>query len=122
MILTALLVSTINLVVYGTLVQRIHPDALKICAKYSFFVDLVFTGVIAGLAVATGSLTALIISSITGLFISLSLYLVKWYVGTAKVCFGKKINGKRGFYLEYTEATGGPDCLNRFNLKRFVTA
>lgn len=93
---TAIAVSTINVIVYGTLAQRVHPDALKLCAGYSFWVDLLFTGIVAGMAVATGSLTALIISSVTGLFISFSLYAVKWVHGSAKFAIVKEYDVEKG--------------------------
>ena len=87
-------ISAITVCVYFTLFARIHHLAPKLAAGHSFWVDLLFTGLIAGFAAATGSLTALMISSVTGLFISLSLFGMKWYYGSAK--FVRKINPETG--------------------------
>ena len=87
-------ISAITVCVYFTLAFRVHSLAPKLAAGHSFWVDLLFTGMIALFAGATGSLTALMISSVTGLFISLSLYGMKWYYGSAK--FVRKVNPKTG--------------------------
>lgn len=87
-------ISAITVIVYFTLFTRIHRLAPKIAAGHSFWIDLLFTGMIAAFAGATGSLTALMISSVTGLFISLSLFGMKWYFGSAKIV--RKINPKTG--------------------------
>ena len=87
-------ISAITCIVYFTLAFRVHSLAPKLAAGHSFWVDLLFTGMIALFAGATGSLTALMISSVTGLFISLSLYGMKWYYGSAK--FVRKVNPKTG--------------------------
>jgi len=87
-------ISAITVVVYFTLAFRIHHLVPKLAAGHSFWVDLLFTGMIALFAGATGSLTALMISSVTGLFISLSLFAMKWYHGSAK--FVRKVNPKTG--------------------------
>lgn len=87
-------ISAITVIVYFTLFARIHRLAPKLAAGHSFWVDLLFTGMIALFAGATGSLTALMISSVTGLFISLSLFGMKWYYGSAK--FVRKVNPKTG--------------------------
>ena len=87
-------ISAITVLVYFTLFARIHHLAPKLAAGHSFWVDLLFTGMIALFAGATGSLTALMISSVTGLFISLSLFGMKWYYGSAK--FVRKINPVTG--------------------------
>ena len=87
-------ISAITVVVYFTLAFRVHRLAPKLAAGHSFWVDLLFTGMIALFAGATGSLTALMISSVTGLFISLSLFGMKWYYGSAK--FVRKVNPKTG--------------------------
>ena len=87
-------ISAITVLVYFTLFARIHHLAPKLAAGHSFWVDLLFTGMIALFAGATGSLTALMISSVTGLFISLSLFAMKWYYGSAK--FVRKVNPKTG--------------------------
>ena len=94
-------ISAITCIVYFTLAFRVHSLAPKLAAGHSFWVDLLFTGMIALFAGATGSLTALMISSVTGLFISLSLYGMKWYYGSAK--FVRKVNpktGKKGWKIE----------------------
>ncbi len=54
-------ISAITVLVYFTLFARIHHLAPKLAAVHSFWVDLLFTGMIALFAVATGSLTALMI-------------------------------------------------------------
>ena len=87
-------ISAITVCVYFTLAFRVHSLAPKLAAGHSFWVDLLFTGMIALFAGATGSLTALMISSVTGLFISLSLFGMKWYYGSAK--FVRKPNPKTG--------------------------
>ena len=87
-------ISAITVLVYFTLFARIHHLAPKLAAGHSFWIDLLFTGMIALFAGATGSLTALMISSVTGLFISLSLFAMKWYYGSAK--FVRKINPETG--------------------------
>ena len=87
-------ISAITVCVYFTLFARIHHLAPKLAAGHSFWVDLLFTGLIAGFAAATGSLTALMISSVTGLFISLSLFGMKWYYGSAKIV--RKIDSETG--------------------------
>ena len=87
-------ISAITVVVYFTLFARIHHLAPKLAAGHSFWVDLLFTGMIALFAGATGSLTALMISSVTGLFISLSLFGMKWYYGSAKIV--RKIDSETG--------------------------
>lgn len=87
-------ISAITVFVYFTLAFRIHRLAPKLAAGHSFWVDLLFTGMIALFAGATGSLTALMISSVTGLIISLSLFVMKWYYGSAK--FVRKVNPKTG--------------------------
>ena len=87
-------ISAITVLVYFTLFARIHHLAPKLAAGHSFWVDLLFTGMIALFAGATGSLTALMISSVTGLFISLSLFGMKWYYGSAK--FVRKTNAVTG--------------------------
>jgi len=121
MFLTAITVSAINLVVYGTLLNRIHPKALLLASGYSLWIDLVFTGLIAGMAVATGSLTALIISSVTGLYISGALYTIKWYVGSAKFIRIKDVNtGKKKFAIVEYAPTGGPNCFN--TIKKSITS
>lgn len=97
---TVICISAITVFVYYTLAFRIHPNAARLAAGHSFWVDLIFTGVIAAFAGLTGSLTALMISSVTGLFISLSLFGMKWYYGSAK--FIRKISpttGKKTFKL-----------------------
>lgn len=91
---TVVSISAITVFVYFTLAFRIHPDAALLAAGHSFWVDLLFTGVIAAFAGITGSLTAMMISAVTGLFISLSLFGMKWYYGSAK--FVRKINPKTG--------------------------
>lgn len=91
---TVICISAITVFVYYTLAFRIHKNAAKLAAGHSFWVDLMFTGLIAGFAAATGSLTALMISSVTGLFISLSLFGMKWYYGSAKIV--RKINPETG--------------------------
>ena len=85
MLMTACVVGLITVIVYMTLIGRVHKQGIKLAAGYSFWVDLLFTGIIAGMAAATGSLTALVISSVTGLFISITLFGIKWYHGYAKV-------------------------------------
>ena len=97
-------ISAVTVCVYFTLFARIHHLAPKIAAGHSFWIDLLFTGVIAAFAGATGSLTAMMISSVTGLFISLTLYGMKWYFGSAKIV--RKINpktGKKGWKLGVQE-------------------
>lgn len=91
---TVVSISAITVFVYFTLAFRIHPDAALLAAGHSFWVDLLFTGVIAAFAGITGSLTAMMISAVTGLFISLSLFGMKWYYGSAR--FVRKINPVTG--------------------------
>lgn len=101
--LTVITISAITVFVYYTLAFRIHQNAAKLAAGHSFWVDLIFTGIIAGFAAATGSLTALMISSVTGLFVSLSLFGMKWYYGSAKL--SRKVNtvtGKKSWKLGVT--------------------
>ena len=92
-------ISAITVCVYFTLAFRIHSLAPKLAAGHSFWVDLLFTGMIALFAGATGSLTALMISSVTGLFISLSLFGMKWYYGSAKITRKLNANGKKSWKL-----------------------
>lgn len=112
MFTTAVVVAGINTFVYGTLLTRVSDNALKIAAGYSFWVDLIFTGLIGAMAVATGSLTGLMISAVTGLFISLALYGVKWYHGSATYK-RVKVEGKRFKQVMLVEQgpTGLPACL-----------
>lgn len=91
---TVIAISAITVFVYYSLAFRIHPNTAFLAAGHSFWVDLFFTGVIAAFAGITGSLTAMMISSVTGLFISLSLFGMKWYYGSAK--FVRKINPVTG--------------------------
>ena len=91
---TVVVISAITVFVYFTLAFRIHKKAPKIIAGHSFWVDLLFTFVIATFAAVTGSLTAMMISSVTGLFISLSLFGMKWYYGSSKIC--RQIDPKTG--------------------------
>lgn len=98
--LEVLTISAITVFVYATLCTRIHKNVIYLAAGHSFWVDLLFTGVIAIFAGVTGSLTAMMISSVTGLFISLGLFGLKWYHGSAKIV--RKINpttGKKTFKL-----------------------
>lgn len=92
-------ISAITVVVYFTLAFRVHSLAPKLAAGHSFWVDLLFTGMIALFAGATGSLTALMISSVTGLFISFSLFGMKWYYGSAKITRKLNTNGKKSWKL-----------------------
>ena len=92
-------ISAITCIVYFTLAFRVHTLAPKLAAGHSFWVDLLFTGMIALFAGATGSLTALMISSVTGLFISLSLFGMKWYYGSAKIVRKLNANGKKSWKL-----------------------
>ena len=87
-------ISAITCIVYFTLAFRIHKLAPKIIAGHSFWVDLLFTAVIAAFAGMTGSLTAMMISSVTGLFISLTLFGMKWYYGSARLV--RKVNAETG--------------------------
>ena len=87
-------ISAITVIVYFTLAFRIHKLAPKIIAGHSFWVDLLFTAVIAAFAGMTGSLTAMMISSVTGLFISLTLFGMKWYYGSARLV--RKVNTETG--------------------------
>lgn len=87
-------ISAITVCVYFTLAFRIHKMAPKIIAGHSFWVDLLFTAVIAAFAGLTGSLTAMMISSVTGLFISLTLFGMNWYYGSARLV--RKVNAKTG--------------------------
>lgn len=91
---TVVAISAITVFVYYSLAFRIHPNTARLAAGHSFWVDLLFTGVIAAFAGLTGSLTAMMISSMTGLFISLSLFGMKWYYGSAK--FVRKTNPVTG--------------------------
>lgn len=91
---TVIAISAITVFVYYSLAFRIHPNTAFLAAGHSFWVDLFFTGVIAAFAGITGSLTAMMISSVTGLFISLSLFGMKWYYGSAK--FYRKPNPVTG--------------------------
>lgn len=115
-------ISAITVVVYFTLFARVHRLAPKLAAGHSFWVDLLFTGMIALFAGATGSLTALMISSVTGLFISFSLFGMKWYYGSAK--FVRKLNkhGKKSWKIgveEYPPTKTLPTFLsNAFNKMR----
>lgn len=92
--ITVVCISAITVFVYFTLAFRIHKKAPKIIAGHSFWVDLLFTFVIATFAAVTGSLTAMMISSVTGLFISLSLFGMKWYYGSARLV--RKVNSETG--------------------------
>ena len=96
-------ISAITVVVYFTLAFRVHKLAPKLASGHSFWVDLLFTGMIALFAGATGSLTALMISSVTGLFISLSLFGMKWYYGSAKIVRKLNKNGKKSWKLGVEE-------------------
>ena len=83
--ITAFVISVTTLVVYFSLAARIHSNMLLICAGHSFTVDLAFTALISVMAGITGSLTGLMISALTGLLISLSLFTIKWYYGSARI-------------------------------------
>ena len=92
--LEVLTISAITVFVYATLCTRIHKNVIYLAAGHSFWVDLLFTGVIAIFAGVTGSLTAMMISSVTGLLISCGLFYLKFYVGSAKL--SRKINSQTG--------------------------
>jgi Na+/H+ antiporter NhaA len=100
LIMEVLTISAITVFVYATLCTRIHKNVIYLAAGHSFWVDLLFTGVIAIFAGVTGSLTAMMISSVTGLLISVGLFGLKWYHGSAR--FVRKINpttGKKTFKI-----------------------
>lgn len=92
--ITAIVISVVTLFVYVSLVARISPKMLLLCAGHSFTVDLLFTAVISIMAGITGSLTGLMISSLTGLCISLFLFALKWYYGSARLV--RKLDSETG--------------------------
>lgn len=90
MIVTALVCSTLTAVMYITLVGRFSKRSLYLMNGYSAFVDLLFTIFVIGISATTATTTALLISAFTGVILSVSLILLRRYLGYTKI---ERVNG-----------------------------
>ena len=75
---------------YITLVGRFSKRSLYLMNGYSAFVDLLFTIFVIGISATTATTTALLISAFTGVILSVSLILLRRYLGYTKI---ERVNG-----------------------------
>ena len=90
MIVTALVASVLTSCMYITLVGRFSKRSLYLMNGYSAFVDLLFTLFVIGISATTATTTALLISAFTGVILSVSLILLRRYLGYTKI---ERVNG-----------------------------
>lgn len=87
---TAIVCASLTTIMYISLTTRFSPKSLYFVNGYNVIIDLVFTFLIVGMSAATGTLTALLISALTGVMLSVSLIIMNRYLGNAKF---KRIKG-----------------------------
>lgn len=85
MITTALVCATLTAVMYITLVARFSKRSLYLMNGYSALVDLLFTLFVIGISATTATTTALLISAFTGVILSVSLILLRRFLGYSKI-------------------------------------
>lgn len=72
-------------IMYITLVARFSKRSLYLMNGYSAWVDLIFTVFVIVLSATTATTTALLISAFTGVFLSVSLVLLRRSLGYTKI-------------------------------------
>jgi hypothetical protein len=101
-----LIIVTACLTTYELLaiLYKFSPKFLKTALGYEVWIDLFFGGVLTIAAASTGSMIALVISVVSGFFISITLALTKKFLGYRK--YEKDIvTGKRK-WVEYPSEWG----------------
>jgi hypothetical protein len=83
--ITVIVISAVSCFVMFSMVARIHTKMFSIMRGHDVLTDVIYTLAFTGLAVAGGSLTGLMISVVTGLFISLTLITTKRYMGYTRI-------------------------------------
>ena len=111
MIVTAIVCASLTSIMYITLVARFSKRSLYLMNGYSAFVDLLFTVFVIGISATTATTTALLISAFTGVFLSISLVLLRRYLGYTKL---ERIDGKwfKFKYVNYPAINKLPNVLN----------
>lgn len=90
MIVTSIVCASLSCIMYITLVARFSKRSLYLMNGYSAFCDLLFTVFVIGMSATTATTTALLISAFTGVFLSVSLILLRRYLGYTKI---ERVNG-----------------------------
>ena len=90
MIVTSIVCASLSCIMYITLVARFSKRSLYLMNGYSAFFDLLFTVFVIGMSATTATTTALLISAFTGVFLSVSLILLRRYLGYTKI---ERVNG-----------------------------
>lgn len=96
---------------YVTLVARFSKRSLYLMNGYSAFVDLLFTVFVIGISATTATTTALLISAFTGVFLSISLVLLRRYLGYTKI---ERVDGSwfKFKYVNYPPINAIPNSMN----------
>lgn len=96
MITIVVVTSTLIVFTYVSLAHRFNILGLVI--GHNAFVDVVFMMLVSGAAVITGSLTGMLVSVVTGFFLTCTLITMRKYMPYKRIQRCKKINGK-GYHL-----------------------
>lgn len=111
MIVTAIVCASLTSIMYITLVARFSKRSLYLMNGYSAFVDLLFTVFVIGISATTATTTALLISAFTGVFLSISLVLLRRYLGYTKI---ERVDGSwfKFKYVNYPPINAIPNSMN----------
>ena len=96
MITIVVVTSTLIVFTYISLFSRF--GMLKLVIGHNAFVDVVFMMLVSGAAVVTGSLTGMLVSVVTGFFLTCSLISMRKYMPYSRIQRRKKPDDK-GYYL-----------------------
>ena len=92
---------------------------LKLVIGHTAFVDVVFMMLVSGAAVITGSLTGMLVSVVTGFFLTCALISMRKYMPYSRIQRRKKPDNKGYYLFKWNIVTYEAD--NVFSLKNELT-
>lgn len=91
-------ISAISCFVMFSMVARVHNKMFSIMRGHDVLTDVIYVTAFTGVAVASGTLTGVMISVVTGLFVSITLIASKRYMGYTRFTRSVKANGKKSLF------------------------
>ena len=117
MITIVVVTSTLIVFTYISLFSRF--GMLKLVIGHNAFVDVVFMMLVSGAAVITGSLTGMLVSVVTGFFLTCALISMRKYMPYSRIQRRKKPDNKGYYLFKWNIVTYEAD--NVFSLKDELT-
>lgn len=106
---TVLFISLCSVITIVSLAARMHKDAFGIIRGHNAAFDVIFTLILGGFMAASGSLTGLMISAVTGVLLSCTL------IASSKLLGGTKISNSSFVWYK-------PTTWFKFNLSKYAPA